>query len=122
MKNAMLMLMCLVMFTVSCAGTAPNPIAIYRVGDEKKSCSALRAELSNMDRQVRMKRSQKSQKDIANVVYLIGGVFILIPWFFIDLKGAEQVEIDAFLARTDALTIIYAEKECGTFIPVTPTF
>lgn len=61
MKNLICTLLSVCILFAGCAGTDPNPIAMYLPSDEKKSCSALKAEISNIDKQVTRKQAQKSK-------------------------------------------------------------
>ncbi len=96
-----------------CAGTDPNPIAVYQPGDENKSCPALKAEIANIDKQITRKKAQKSKQESDNVLWFVTGWFLIVPWFFMDLKENEKPEIDALQQRKDALIVIAAEKDCG---------
>ena len=115
MKNVIcvLLIVSITIVGTGCAGTAPNPIATYLPGDENKSCSSLKAEVANIDKQVLRKQSKKKSKDAGNVLLFVSGFLLLVPWFFIDVKGAEEAEIEALQQRKDALLVIAAEKDCG---------
>ena len=52
MKQVICVLLIVAIVCVGCAGTDPNPIAAYLPGDENKSCSALKAEIANIDKQI----------------------------------------------------------------------
>jgi len=105
------LLICSIIVT-GCAGSNPNPVNIYRPGDEKKSCSSLKATITLIDKQIEVKRVRQTEKAYGNAACAITGFFIIVPWFFMDLKGAEQVEIDALQQRKEALNIIAIEKDC----------
>lgn len=113
MKRLVCVLLIITISTCGCAGTDPNPIAMYMPGDENKSCSALRAELANIDKQITLKQSQKSKQEGANILWFCAGWFLIVPWFFMDLKENEKPEIAALQQRKDALIVIAAEKDCG---------
>jgi len=99
-------------FIAGCAGTEANPIAVYIPGDENKSCNALKAEIANIDKQIKSKKAKKSEKDFSNSLWFVGGFFLIVPWFFMDLKNAEETEVSALQQRKDALIVIAAEKDC----------
>ena len=63
MKKLMCVLLIGVIFIAGtgCAGSDPNPIAVYLPGDENKSCTALKAEIANIDKQITRKQQQKYQ-------------------------------------------------------------
>ena len=95
---------------VGCAGTAPNPVDRYILGDEKKSARALYAEVASIDEEIVLKNKKKTDRDIWNVVFFVTGFLVIVPWFFIDSKGSHEVEIEALKARKTQLMILYAEK------------
>jgi hypothetical protein len=105
-------LSCLI-FIAGCGGIAANPADKYFPGDEKKSCTALFAEMQNLDENVVVHNQQRVDRDHWNGLLFVGGFFLIVPWFFMDIKGSQEVEIEAFRARKDALKIIYAEKDCS---------
>lgn len=113
MKKLVCVLLICSISLVGCAGQAANPIAVYRPGDENKSCNTLGAELLGIDKQITQKKEQNSKKESRNMLYFITGFIILVPWFFMDLKESEQVEINALQQREGALKIIAADKNCG---------
>ena len=115
MKKSVCVLLIAAIFIAGtgCAGSKPNPIAIHMPGDENKSCNALRAEITNINKQIKIKKNKKTEKEISNLIWFAGGFFLIVPWFFMDLNNAEKVEIEALQQRKDALTIIANEKKCG---------
>ena len=105
-------LSCLI-FIAGCGGIAANPVKSYIKGDEKKSCTALSAEMRNLDKDVVVHNQQRVDRDHWNGLLFVGGFFLIVPWFFMDTKGSQEVEIEAMRARKNALKIIYAEKDCS---------
>lgn len=98
---------------VGCAGTDPNPIAVYLPGDEEKNCSVLKAEIANIDKQITRKQAQKKKQEGDNILWFVTGWLLIVPFFFMDLKENEKPEIDALELRKDALIVIAADKDCG---------
>jgi hypothetical protein len=96
----------------ACAGRTPNPIQSYQPGDDRKSCAALRAELTNTETDIRAKIPE-SDKTAQNVALGVAGVFLIVPWFFMDLSKADQVELEALRRRYNTLAIMASEKQCG---------
>ena len=99
-------------FFVGCAGSRPNPVDRYTPGDEKRSCRALMAEMASIDQEVVRKGARESEKDFWNIVLFVAGVFVIIPFFFMDIKKAEEVEINALKERKTNLKIMFADKNC----------
>ena len=91
-----------------------NPVEKYMPGDENKSCNALYAEMSQIDQDVTLKRKEIDKRDGLNVVYFVTGFLILVPWFFMDIKGSQEVELEALQARKKALSILFADHNCQT--------
>ena len=115
MKNVICVLLIISIMTMSigCAGNDPILVATYLPGDEDKNCSALRAEIANIDNQITRKQSQQKKQEGENIFWFITGWLLIIPFFFMDLKENEKAEIEAFQQRKDALLVIAAEKDCG---------
>jgi hypothetical protein len=98
---------------VGCGGHNANPADRYMLGDEKKNCNALNAEVANIDKEIVLKERSKTDRDTWNVIFFVTGFLVIVPWFFIDSKGSQEVEIDALKGRKNALEILYHEKNCG---------
>lgn len=98
-------------FLAGCAGREANPIPVYMPGDENRSCSALQAEVAQL--QADMQRLlPKTDKGLTNALWAAGGVFLIVPFFFMDFKDAEKIEFDAMRQRHNRLLVYAAEKEC----------
>jgi len=109
-KVISLTLACCVFFA-GCAGREANPIPVYLPGDENRSCPGLKAEVAQL--QVDMARIlPKTDKGLTNALWATAGVFFIVPFFFMDLKGAEKIEFDAMRRRHNRLLVYAAEKGC----------
>lgn len=95
-----------------CGGRNANPVAVEQMGDKQKNCEVLRAEMSGIEAQVAA-LIPESQKTGKNVALGTAGIFLIVPFFFMDLGHAEQAEIDAYRKRYTHLQMIAAEKKCG---------
>lgn len=95
-----------------CAGRDAHPIQAYQHGDTDKSCVALEKEISYTKTEIE-RLVPETQKAGKNVALGVAGAFLLVPWFFMDLSKAEQVEINALIQRHNQLAVIAADKECG---------
>jgi len=82
------------------------------LGDEKKSCNGLYAEVAQIDQEIVQKKRKLQDRDTWNVIFFITGWFLIVPFFFIDTKGSQEIEIEAFMARKKALMNIYSDKDC----------
>ncbi len=111
-------LLCVVLvYTIliaGCGGHNANPVDRYMLKDESKSCNSLYAEVSNIDKEIALKNRSKTDRDTWNVIFFVTGFLVIVPWFFIDAKGSQEVELEALKARKNALQILYGDKNCGT--------
>lgn len=111
MKKSICLLLVFVTLFVGCAGREANPIPAYLPGDNERSCAALVAEIAQL--QADMQRIlPKTNKGVTNTLWATAGVFFIVPFFFMDLKGAEKIEFDAMRNRHNRLLIICADKNC----------
>jgi hypothetical protein len=108
-------------FIAGCGGHAANPIPPNQPGDQNRSCTALRAQMSQIDQDIIVKNKEKDTRDFWNIVEFGTGFLVLVPWFFMDVKGSHEVEIAAFKARKNNLAILYEEKNCDAPAATTGT-
>ncbi len=86
-------------------------MAAYLPGDENRSCVAYKAEIAQL--QVDMARIlPKTDKGLTNALWAVGGVLVIVPFFFMDLKDAEKIEFEAMRNRHNRLLVYAAEKGC----------
>ena len=111
MKRALVAAIFFLLVT-GCAGRAANPVMVSQVGDEERSCAALEKELAFIEGEIQ-RLIPESEKTGKNVALGVVGIFLIVPWFFMDLSQAEQVEINAFRQRYNHLVILADEKGCG---------
>lgn len=111
MKKLVSLILACSIFWAGCAGREANPIPIYMPGDENRSCAGLKAEVAQL--QVDMARLlPKTDKGLTNALWATAGVFFIVPFFFMDLKGSEKIEFDAMRQRHNRLLVYAAEKGC----------
>lgn len=103
----------LLLFVVGCTGMAPNPVAMYQPGDEHKNCASLRMEIESIDLKIAIRGDIKKAKHLSNFIKLASTYSLLIPWLFVDLKDAEQIEIEALQQRKKVVLVLAAEKGCS---------
>ncbi len=82
-------------------------------GDENRSCEALQAEMVQNQQEIAEKKEKVGNKAVTNVILGVTGFFVIVPWFFMDLKGAEETEIEALQQRYKRLVVIATEKGCS---------
>ena len=111
MKDASILLLTTTVFFAGCAGREANPIPVYLPGDNERSCNVLVAEIAQL--QADMQRMlPKTNKGVSNTLWATAGVFLIVPFFFMNLKDAEKIEFDAMRARHNRLLLICADKDC----------
>jgi preprotein translocase subunit Sec63 len=96
-----------------CAGRAAYPVAVNQHGDSRKSCESLSKELAFIEAEIQ-RLIPKTEKTTKNAVLATTGVFLIVPWLFMDFTESEMVEINALRQRYNNLTIISDEKQCAT--------
>ena len=97
----------------SCAGRDPRPVETSQSGDSEKSCQALETEMANIESDI-LERFPKSDKSGSNTGLGIAGVFLIVPWFFMDFSKADEIEVSALIQRHNHLLITAKDKECET--------
>ena len=107
---------CLCTLTLSamlwgCAGRNAHPVSIRQYGDENRSCAALESELRFIESEI-SRLVPQTDKTGKNVALGVAGAFFLVPWFFMDLSQAEQIEVDAFRQRYNYLVSLTVDKQC----------
>ena len=55
----------------------------------------------------------QTEKTGKNVALGVAGWFFIVPWVFMDLSKAEQMEVDAYRQRYNHLMILVDEMNCG---------
>ena len=99
-----------------CAGRQAHPVPIRQYGDENRSCAALESELRFIEQEI-SRLVPQTDKTGKNVGLGIAGALFLVPWFFMDLSQAEQIEIDAFRQRYNYLVGLTADKKLRQATP-----
>ena len=94
-----------------CAGRVSNPIPAYLPGDENRSCSGLLAEISQLEADMN-RIIPHTNKFGYNTLMFVGGLLVIVPFFFMDFKEAEKIEWEAMRVRRNRLLIYAAEKGC----------
>lgn len=96
-----------------CMNRTANPVAQYQYGDEKKPCTVLRAECSQLEADITRKIGEKDSNSGKNAALGAAGVFFLVPFFFMDLSDSDRIELEALRQRHNALARMAVEKECS---------
>ena len=102
-------LFCCLLLVVGCGGRVADPVPEYKPGDDNMSCDALKTEMAHIESEVDALLPQ-SKKTGKNVALGAAGLFLIFPWFFMDMGDAEKAEIRAYNERYLALEKIYQDK------------
>jgi hypothetical protein len=95
-----------------CGGHEANPVVRYMPGEENLSCADLLSEITKIDSELITKEKKKKDRDFGNSLLFLGGIVVIVPFFFIDAKESYEAEIDALEARREILKAFFAEKDC----------
>ena len=112
MRQALHLTVAFALALYGCAGSVPNPVLSYQPGDENRSCQGLRAEIASNEAETIRLASEKGAKLGYNVALGVAGAFLLVPWFFMDVKGKETGELNALRHRNRILRQFAAAKDC----------
>jgi hypothetical protein len=104
-----------------CAGRPAHPVMVYQHGDETRSCEALKRELELIEENVAQLIPQTDKAD-KNTKLGVAGIFLLVPFFFMDLSKAEQIEVNALIKRYNHLIEIGEINGCGFVREPIPDF
>ncbi len=105
-------------FLSGCAGSGPKPVARYALTDEKRNCASIKAEIKANKTEIAKKNTERKNKTNKNLTLGAAGVFLIVPWFFMDLKGKEAGETEALERRNAALRRIAFTKGCIAPLPI----
>lgn len=112
MKKPIILSICAVLVLSACAGRKPNPVAEIQNGDAALSCTELGNEITANSKAIEGLIEEKNAKTTQNVVAGTAGVFLLVPFFFMDMKGAAGDEARAYQRRNEGLVTRYNSKGC----------
>jgi len=115
MKKLICMLLSATILVAGCAGRAASPVLIYVPGDDNRSCDSLQTEMARIQQDITEKKDKKGNIMITNIVLGVAGFFVIVPWFFMNLKDAEGTEIEALEKRHTRLATLATDKGCDFF-------
>ena len=88
----------MVCFMAGCAGREAHPVQVVRSSDASLSCQQIDTEQLMIDGEAR-KLAGDADKTAKNASLAAAGAFLIVPYFFIDLSEAEEIELNALRAR-----------------------
>jgi hypothetical protein len=111
MKQMICIVLCFVVFFAGCAGRTANPVPIYIPGDENRNCESLKTEVVQLQKDMAA-MLPKTDKFGTNALWATAGVFLIVPFFFMDMKDAEKIEFEAMRQRHNRLLDLLQTKNC----------
>lgn len=112
MKKVIALILVFSVTFMGCASRSPNPIPVAQVGDETKTCDAITNEMQQMMDAKLIAEGDGNTQVGKNVALGITGVFLIVPWFFMDLGNASTIEQRAAQARFQRLQQMAVDKKC----------
>ena len=116
MKKQVATLLIASIISSGCAHTTPNPVMLAQPGDEAKTCDGIANEMQQMIQAQSAAEADRNKQVAGNVALGVAGVFLIVPWFFMDTGNAATVEERAAQARFQRLMQMQIDKKC----PATP--
>lgn len=110
--NKLIASILIVTVLTACAGRNPRPVDAMKVTDKEMACEQIQNELLLANNEI-SRLSVDADKTAKNVALGVAGWFLIIPWFFMDLKNAEKTEMEAHRQRINTLNLMYMNKKCG---------
>jgi hypothetical protein len=110
-RQTLCIVLCFAVFFTGCAGREPKPIPIYKQGDENRSCESLKREVVQLQKKM-LALLPKTDKFKTNALWAAAGVFLIVPYFMMDLKDAEKIEFEAMRQRHNRLLGYLETKNC----------
>jgi hypothetical protein len=96
-----------------CAGRTASPVQIQRLNDQSLTSEAIQVEIDQIGQEISAKEKKQSEILGTNIILGITGFFVIVPWFFMNLKDAEGTEIEALKQRQQWLSSLAQDQEAG---------
>ena len=111
MRKKICIVLCFAVFFQGCAGRQANPVPLYIPGDENRGCESLKSEVVQLQKDMAA-MLPKTDKFGTNALWATAGCFLIVPFFFMDMKDAEKIEFDAMRQRHNRLLDYLGAKNC----------
>lgn len=97
---------------VSCAGRDPVLVDINRDTDSTMTCDQINTEITQNESEIMEKYYIGKKKTSETVGAAVAGYFVIIPFFFMDLKKAEYKEMGALQERRNHIIQLSKNNNC----------
>jgi hypothetical protein len=94
----------------SCAGRAPNPVAISQPRDATYSCRAIQAEIAANNEKITELGTEQGLKVAQNIVAVGAGLFFILPFFLMDFQDAAGTDKQALEDRNAYLAQLALDR------------
>lgn len=116
-KTILATLLALSVINAGCVSSTANPVPVAQVGDDTKSCDAIINEMQQMINARLQADGDRNSQVAGNVALGVVGIFLIVPWFFMDTSNAHTVEERAAQARFERLQQMAIDRKCPN-VPV----
>mgnify|MGYP006148154555 FL=1 len=99
-------------FLLGCAGKTAQPIRVIEITDSSLTCAQLLANIYNLESSGAELAGQTNKMG-RNAALAVAGALTIVPYFFMDLKQGEAIELNAVRARHMHLSKLYQTNKCG---------
>ena len=117
-KSLIASLVVVSLINAGCASSTANPVPIAQIGDDTKTCEAIINEMQQMNNAQLAAEGDRNSQVGSNVALGVIGVFLIVPWFFMDTNNANTVEEKAAKARFERLQQMGVDRKC----PAVPAY
>lgn len=121
LQSRVAIFICFAFVVAGCGGRAANPVMVSQYGDQRKSCEALEVEMSQNQQEI-SRILPETEKTGTNTALGVAGLFLIVPWFFMDFSESEQIEVNAYRQRYNHLALVAMDKQCGYDTKPIPAF
>jgi hypothetical protein len=104
--------------SAGCAGRSPEPVALVQPTDQIMDCAAISIEAQANNTKLQQLGVEEGSKVAQNVAAGVAGLFIWPLWFAMDFQDAAGKEVTAINARSQYLTVMAVQRNCGAPAPV----
>ena len=113
-------LIALLGFVTACghlANPAPPKVDLKSTRDEACSCDEINAEIVDLQRKRVSTQKQITAQVAQNILCGVGGWFVIVPFFFIDVTTDKNAAYNSYADREGYIRALAAQKNCANVPP-----